>query len=157
VSREPGAARAGTVSASRRLGYPAVGRAPVGSSLYHGTVNKTRSRPTARAGLPAAAAALLLLLASCAPAAQAPLPAAASRLDTTARIVYHRMAIGFLETGAYTTNVLVDVQLPAGARWTLEAYPRDGSSYRLRITSTQVPGIAWEVSPGGVRRVPVPR
>ena len=66
------------------------------------------------------------------------------------------MAIGFLETGAYTTNVLVDVQLPAGARWTLEAYARDGSSYRLRITSTQVPGIAWEVSPDGVRRVAAP-
>ncbi len=130
----------------------------MGSSLYHGPVNKTRARPTSRAGLPAAAAALLLLLASCAPATQAPLPAgaAARQLDTTASIVYHRMAIGFLETGAYTTNVLVDVQLPAGARWTLEAYARDGSSYRLRITSTQVPGIAWEVSPDGVRRVAAP-
>ncbi len=121
-------------------------------------MNEKRARPTRRAGLPAAVVALLLALVSCAPATQAPLPggAAARQLDTTARIVYHRMAIGYLETGAYTTNVLVDVQLPRGARWTLEAYPKGGSSYRLRISSTQVTGIAWEVSPDGVRRIALP-
>ncbi|MEJ2359397.1 MAG: hypothetical protein P8Y13_15145 [Deinococcales bacterium] len=110
------------------------------------------------AGLLTAGIALLLVLASCAPATQAPLPnsEAAHQLDRTARIVYHRMAIGYLETGAYTTNVLVDVQLPTGARWTLEAYARDGSSYRLKITSTKVTGIAWEVTPEGVRRIATP-
>ena len=110
------------------------------------------------ARLLAAGLALLVVLAGCAPATQAPLPNgdAASQLDRTARIVYHRMAIGYLETGRYTTNVLVDVQLPAGARWTLEAFARDGSSYRLRITSTKVPGIAWQVTPNGVRRIATP-
>lgn len=107
--------------------------------------------------LAAAVAALLAFLAACAPAAQPPLPAAAParQLERTAEIVYHRMAIGYLETGSYTTNVLVDVQLPAGARWTLEAYASNGSSYRLKITSSKVPGLAWQVSPGGVRRVAV--
>lgn len=121
-------------------------------------MNETRTRPISRAGMPAAIVALLMALVSCAPATQAPLPngAAARQLDTTARIVYHRMAIGYLETGAYTTNVLVDVQLPAGARWTLEAYPNGGASYRLGISSTQVPGIVWQVSPDGVRRVARP-
>jgi len=121
-------------------------------------VSEPHKRPTSRAVLLVAAAALLVALAACAPATQAPLPggAAARQLDVTARIVYHRMAIGYLETGAYTTNVLVDVQLPTGARWTLEAYPDGGTSYRLRILSTQVPGIAWEVSPDGVRRVARP-
>ena len=121
-------------------------------------MTEQRRRPTSRSGLVIAAVVLLVALVGCAPATQAPLPgsAAARQLDTTARIVYHRMAIGYLETGAYTTNVLVDVQLPTGARWTLEAYPDGGTSYRLRILSTQVPGIAWEVSPDGVRRVARP-
>ena len=117
---------------------------------------RLRVEGTRRAVVATAAALLLVaLLAGCAPGVQAPLPndPVAQQLDRTASIVYHRMAIGYLETGAYTTNVLVDVQLPAGARWTLEAYPPGGSSYRLRITSTQVPGIAWLVSPSGVRRV----
>ena len=121
-------------------------------------MTESRTRPTSRAGLLVAVVILLAALVGCAPATQAPLPAgaAARQLDITALIVYHRMAIGYLETGAYTTNVLVDVQLPAGARWTLEAYPNGGTSYRLRIISTQVPGIAWEVSPDGVRRVARP-
>ena len=115
-------------------------------------------RRLATAALLASLLASLLALSACAPRTQPAIPSggAASRLQTTARIVYHRMAIGYLETGRYTTNVLVDVQLPSGARWTLEAYPKDGSSYRLRITSTQVPGIAWQVSPDGVRRLALP-
>lgn len=121
-------------------------------------MRETRTRAFQRAGWLLAVVALAVALAGCAPTAQAPLPAgtAAHQLDITARIVYHRMAIGYLETGSYTTNVLVDVHLPAGARWTLEAYPNGGTSYRLRIISTQVPGIAWEVSPDGVRRVARP-
>ncbi len=121
-------------------------------------MSPTRTRSFPRTGWLLAVVALWAVLTGCAPTAQAPLPggAAAHQLDITARIVFHRMAIGYLETGAYTTNVLVDVQLPAGARWTLEAYPNGGTSYRLRIISTQVPGIAWEVSPDGVRRVARP-
>jgi hypothetical protein len=117
--------------------------------------------PTARTPIATAIVAfatLALLLASCAPVTQAPLPAsdAAHQVDRTAEIVFHRMAIGYLESGSYTTNVLVDVTLPTGARWTLETYAQDGSSYRLRITSSQVPGLAWLVSPAGVRRITTP-
>lgn len=106
----------------------------------------------------AAAFALAALLGGCAPTTRLPLAQDTSggQLERTAEIVYHRMAIGYLETGAYTTNVLVDVQLPPGAKWTLLAYARDGSSYRLRITSSQLPGVAWDVSPAGVTRVPTP-
>jgi len=111
-----------------------------------------------RVALAFAAAAVALALAGCAPQVQ-PLTfqnGPAGQLHRTAEIVYHRMAIGYLETGRYTTNVLVDVKLPAGAKWTLLDYARDGSSYRLRVTSTQVPGTAWDVSPGGVQRVTAP-
>jgi hypothetical protein len=103
----------------------------------------------------AAAAFLPALVVGCVPQAQAPLAAsdAAATVQRTAEIIYHRMAIGYLETGAYTTNVLVDVQLPEGARWTLADYPQDGSSYALVLTSDQVPGVAWRVTPSGVRRV----
>lgn len=99
-----------------------------------------------------------LEVAGCAPKAQPSVfqTGPAGQLQRTAEIVYHRMAIGYLETGRYTTNVLVDVQLPAGAKWTLVAYARDGSSYRLRITSTRVEGVAWDVSPSGVTRAAGP-
>ena len=102
--------------------------------------------------------AVALTVAGCAPRAQPPIAkdGPAGQLQRTAEIVYHRMAIGYLETGKYTTNVLVDVDLPAGAKWTLLSYAQDGSSYRLRITSTRVEGMAWEVSPSGATRVASP-
>ncbi|HSL96626.1 MAG TPA: hypothetical protein VLA35_12040, partial [Thermoleophilia bacterium] len=68
----------------------------------------------------------------------------------TAYVAYHRMELGRLQLGVYTTNVLVDVELPRGARLTLEAFDDDG--YRLRVDSDAVPGVAWYVTPSGVRR-----
>lgn len=100
-------------------------------------------------------AALLLVvagLAACAPAAQSAIfdDPAAEAVDRVAREAYHRMEIGFLRTGVYTTNVLVDLDIPRGTRITVEAY--DDTSYRLRVTSDAVPGAAWLVSPAGVER-----
>jgi outer membrane lipoprotein-sorting protein len=101
----------------------------------------------------------LLVLSACAPTSTtSPSPAATAEqqaLERTAYIVYHRMAIGYLETGTYTTNVLVDVALPQGVRWTLLEYPQDRSSYTLRLTSDAVEGQAYRVSPAGVRLVAV--
>ena len=98
--------------------------------------------------------ALAAALAACAPTT---LPGAddevAAELDRTANIIYHRMELGFLETGTYTTNVLVDMQLPEGAKWTLQEFANDGSTYSLVLTSSRAEGAAWEVSPRGVRRV----
>lgn len=107
-----------------------------------------------RAASLALAAVLLALLAACAPSATTALPddPAAREAERTARVAYHRMQIAFLETGAYTTNALVDLALPQGVRWTVDDFEPDGSSYRLRITHTEVPGVAWLVGPDGVRR-----
>jgi|SRR5690606_12527586 len=100
------------------------------------------------------AVALVAFLASCVPST---LPGAGdetvAQLERTAQVIYHRMELGFLETGAYSTNVLVDVSLPEGARWTLQEFAQDGSTYRLVLTSSRLEGAAWEVSPRGVRRV----
>jgi hypothetical protein len=56
-----------------------------------------------------------------------------------------------LRTGVYTTNVLVDLDIPRGTRVTVEAYGE--TDYLLRITSDAVPGAAWLVSPRGIDRV----
>lgn len=134
--------------------------------MYHGAVDhamSTRRRAErGRARLrrrPLAVAAALALgvlgIVGCAPQAQAPSASAplASETERVARVIYHRMAIGYLETGSYTTNVLVDVTLPEGTRWTLADYPQDGSSYVLLVTSDADPGVAWRVTPAGVERV----
>ncbi len=97
--------------------------------------------------------AAFALLAACAPAT---LPGAGdevtAELDRTANVIYHRMELGYLETGTYTTNVLVDLALPEGARWTLQEFANDGSTYSLLLTSSRAEGAAWEVSPRGARR-----
>ncbi|HEX7000723.1 MAG TPA: hypothetical protein VF164_03420 [Trueperaceae bacterium] len=97
---------------------------------------------------------LLAVLAACAPTT---LPgaddAAVAELERTAQVIYHRMELGRLESGTYTTNVLVDLQLPEGAKWTLQEFANDGSTYRLSLTSSRVEGAQWQVSPSGVRRV----
>lgn len=76
---------------------------------------------------------------------------AAQAAERAAQEAYHRMELGRLATGGYTTNVLVDVDLPQGARLTLEAFT--GDDYRLRLELDQVPEVVWLVSPDGVRRV----
>lgn len=100
---------------------------------------------------------LLLLLAACAPRTQgvsanpeeaafsSPAAQETSRIATAA---YHRMELAQLEEGAYTTNVLINLELPRGVRWMLEDLNDD--SYTLRFTSTDVPDAAWIVTPEGV-------
>ncbi len=96
--------------------------------------------------------AWLTLLAACAPTTTAPAldDPAARQVDAVAQETFHRMELGRLSVGSYTTNVLVDVELPQGARVTVEAF--DGDDYLLRVDSTAVPGVVWYVSPDGVRR-----
>lgn len=94
----------------------------------------------------------LMVLAACAPTAtNAPLDGpAAQAVDRVAQETFHRMELGRLATGTYTTNALVDVDLPQGARVTVEAF--EGDDYLLRVDSDAVPGLVWYVSPSGVRR-----
>lgn len=106
-----------------------------------------------RVGLPLLAALLTVLAAACAPTT---LPgvddAVLGELQTTAEILYHRMELGHLEEGIYTTNVLVDAPIPEGARWTLQEFASDGSDYLLVLTSSRVEGVSWRISPSGVTR-----
>ncbi len=99
--------------------------------------------------------ALVGLLGACAPGAFGPGAATdpvATELERTAQVLYHRMELGRLETGVYTTNALIDVKLPEGARWTLQEFATDGSSYVLVLRSSRLPSTAWRVSPRGVSR-----
>ncbi len=113
-------------------------------------------------------ALISLVLAACAPRAQtfdapsgsAPEPApsaaafdtpAAREAERAAYEAYHLMELGRLRLGVYTTNVLVDLDLPRGARITVEAF--DDDDYRLRLTSDAALEIAWLVTPRGVRGV----
>lgn len=94
-----------------------------------------------------------LLAAACAPTT---LPGvdeeALSQLQNSAEILFHRMELGYLEAGIYTTNVLVDAPIPEGARWTLQEFASDGSDYLLVLTSSRVEGVSWHISPRGVTR-----
>ena len=95
---------------------------------------------------------LILVLAGCAPGAFGPAASndpVAVELERTAQVLYHRMELGYLETGVYTTNALIDVKLPEGARWTLQEFASDGSNYVLVLTSSRLPEQAWRVSPRG--------
>lgn len=110
--------------------------------------------PTVRSHVRAAAvmvALLLLGLAACAPRAAAFDTPAAREAERAAYEAYHRMELGRLRLGVYTTNVLVDLDLPRGARITVEAFEDD--DYQLRLTSEAALEIAWLVTPRGVRRV----
>lgn len=94
---------------------------------------------------------LVALLAGCFPQtapATGPDGTAASELQRTAQLAFHRMEIGYLQTGSYTTNALVDLELPRGVKWTLEEFSE--TAYRLRFTDNNQPGEAWLVSPAGV-------
>lgn len=95
----------------------------------------------------------VLVVAACAPTTLPGIDdAALNRMERTAEILFHRMELGFLESGVYTTNVLIDAPLPEGARWTLQDFAPDGSSYVLFLTSTNLPDLAWRISPRGVSR-----
>lgn len=100
----------------------------------------------------ASLAAFVLLAAACLPAAGASgfATPAAQAVERAASEAFHRMELGRLATGSYTTNVLVDVDLPPGTRLTLEAF--DGDGYLLRVTADDLPDLAWFVTPRGVRR-----
>ena len=108
------------------------------------------------------AVVLLSLLAACAPSTQGtsanPEEAvfqspAAQETNRIATAAFHRMELGQLENGSYTTNVLINLDVPQGVRWMLEDLNDD--SYTLRFTSANVPDAAWIVTPEGVepRRV----
>lgn len=100
-----------------------------------------------------AALVAVLVVAACAPTTLPGIDdAALARMERTADILYHRMELGFLESGVYTTNVLIDAPLPEGARWTLQDFAPDGSSYVLILTSASLPDLAWRISPRGVSR-----
>jgi hypothetical protein len=98
------------------------------------------------------------LLAGCLPqtASEAFASPRAVEAERTATIAYHRMQIGFLETGKYSTDVLIDLRLPRGVRWTLEDFSPSGDGYRLRFTVDTLPGIFWRVTPRGVERLRPP-
>ena len=94
------------------------------------------------------AAVLVPLLFACAPPATTTQPGVDSDLHRVAVVAFHRMEIGLLETGAYTTNALIDLEIPRHVRWTLEEFGEGG--YRIRFTSDSSPGEAWLVTPAGV-------
>ncbi len=103
-------------------------------------------------------AVLAVLLSACAPSAfpSVGTDPAVVELRRTADILYHRMELGYLETGVYTTNALIDAPLPEGAKWTLLDFAQDGSSYALLLTSTRVPDVAFRITPRGVARASAP-
>jgi len=79
-------------------------------------------------------------------------PAAEGVIDI-ANIAWHRMQLNFLENGNYSTNVLVDLNLPQGVRWVLEDFSE--RNYRIRFVSSDVPEIFWLITPDGVQTLPV--
>ncbi len=96
---------------------------------------------------------LAVALASCAPritSASFDTPEGIA-IERVAEIAYHRMEIGRLETGSYTTNVLIDLDLPRGVRWMVVDFTV--TSYGLHFTSDTLPDVAWLVSPEGVHRI----
>lgn len=120
-------------------------------------VSSTRMRASLRGRAPAAGLvlclALALALASCAPATSTAASGVEGPLDELGRVAllaHHRMEIVYLETGAYTTNALIDLQLPRGVKWTLEDFSDEW--YSLRFTDDAQPGVAWLVTPDGVTR-----
>jgi len=66
---------------------------------------------------------------------------------------YHRMEIGKLQDGEYNPNALLDLELPRGVLWTVEAFGVD--SYRLRVSSQDISEYSWLVTPEGVQLITV--
>lgn len=127
-----------------------------------------------RVRIGAVAVALLLSVSACLPASQRPAPsaqapatdpetllpvdevrsiraprdlAAGDPLLQTAWEAWLRMELGRLETGAYTTDALLELVLPAGVRWTVTAYGPD--AYALAVTGDGEP-TGLRVDPDGV-------
>lgn len=106
-----------------------------------------------------AACGLPVLFGACAPTAQeAPAtrpvaaPAELGAVQRTAWQAWHLMELGRISEGAYTTNALVDLDLPQGVRWDLLDFTDAG--YRLRVLRVEEDGTegeAWIVDPSGVR------
>jgi len=105
----------------------------------------------------ALALALLLALAACAPGAFGgadPSDPVVAELQRAAEIIFHRMELGKLELGAYTTTPLVDARIPEGATLTLVQYDAEaGTTYTLMLTSSRFTEGAWRITPQGVSRV----
>lgn len=68
-------------------------------------------------------------------------------LVRTAWEAWLRMELGRLTAGAYATDVLLELDLPAGVRWTVVEYGPD--AYALQVTSDASP-TALRVDPDGV-------
>ncbi len=101
--------------------------------------------------------ATLVLLAACAPSVTdsgrfaATQSAAEENARQTAIVIWHRMEIGKVQTGSYTSNVLIDLEdLPRGVAFIMESFP--GESFEMRVTDDFVPGVWWLVNPDGVTR-----
>ena len=128
-----------------------------------------------RATIGAICAALMVSVSACLPASQDPVPASAGAVTgpetslpadevrtiraprdlaagdpllQTAWEAWLRMELGRLETGSYTTDVLLELALPAGVRWTVMAYGPD--VYALAVTGDGEP-TGLRVDPDGVR------
>lgn len=124
---------------------------------YHRSVRPSRDHRSAGTRLALIAAVIAALAAACVPTTMPGADAGVvAELERTANILFHRMELGFLDSGIYTTNVLIDVNLPEGARWTLQDFATDGSSYVLILTSSNLPDTAWRISPRGVARTAPP-
>ncbi len=102
--------------------------------------------------------ALALASAACAPALQGTsgAPAATrppvevaelSPLERTAWEAWLLMEVGRLRTGAYSTQVLIDLELPQGVRWTVVEF--DADAYALAVSNDDG-GAQVRVSPDGV-------
>jgi len=107
--------------------------------------------------LPLLAVCLVILLSGCLPGLGAPRDPLESReameTQNIAEVAFHQMEIGKLQSGDYTTNVLVSLDLPQGTQWTLIALGE--GSYTLRFSSAAVSDYVWLVSPAGVQLSPL--
>jgi hypothetical protein len=126
-------------------------------SLDHRNQSGAPGAAVPKARLALVAAVIGLLAAACVPTTMPGADAGVvAELERTANILFHRMELGFLDSGIYTTNVLIDAKLPEGARWTLQDFATDGSNYVLILTSSNLPDTAWRISPRGVTRTAAP-
>lgn len=104
-----------------------------------------------------AALLLAIVVSACAPGAfggARPDDPIVAELQRSAEIIYHRMELGRLELGAYTTTPLIDARIPEGATLTLIQYDAEnGSTYTLLLSSSRFTGGSWRITPRGVSRV----